>query len=127
MTLDSGVLTVWRGTNQSPPGGMPDMGYKQIFGSYYRETTVGIQRYYTAQQYGDRPDMVVRITRTWEIRTATDRVVLQPFGWQDNGSYRITQIQQVTNEDGLPATDLTLERDEGLDAGTITGSTGSSD
>ena len=115
MTLDSGVLTVWRGTNQSPPGGMPDMGYKQIFGSYYRETTVGIQRYYTAQQYGDRPDMVVRITRTWEIRTATDRVVLQPFGWQDTGG------------GGLPGPDPTLERDEGLDAGTITGSTGSSD
>ena len=73
--------------------------------------------------------MVVRVQRTWELSPATDRVILQPFGWQDNnpGAYKIVQVQQVADEDGLPATDLTLERDDGIDAGAITGSAGGTD
>ena len=128
MPLDSGILTVWRGTNTAPAGGMPDMTYKQIWGAYYQDRTIGIQRWYTAQQHGDRPDFLVRVPRTWELSTATDRVLLEPFGWQDNGgAYRIVQIQQVMDEADLPVTDLTLERDDGIDAGTITGRSGGAD
>ena len=104
------------------------MTYKQIWGAYYQDRTIGIQRWYTAQQHGDRPDCLVRVPRTWELSTATDRVILEPFGWQDNGgAYRIVQIQQVMDEADLPVTDLTLERDDGIDAGTITGSAGGAD
>ena len=126
MPLDSGTLTVWRGTNTAPAGGRPVMTYAQFWGSYYQDRTVGVQRWYTAQQHGDRPDMVVRVQRTWALSTATDRATLAPFGWQDGnpGAYKIVQVQQVTDEDGLPVTDLTLERDEGIDAATITGGAG---
>lgn len=125
MPLDSGTLSVWRGGNISPPGGRPKMQYSKIWGSYYEDRTVGIQRWYTAQQHGDRPDMVVRVQRTWELSTATDRVILSPFGWQDTGgAYKIVQIQQITSEENLPMTDLTLERDDGIDAGDITSSAG---
>ena len=31
------------------------------------------------------------------------------------GTYKIIMVQQVTDEDGLPATDLTLERIEGIE------------
>ena len=101
------------------------MTYKQIWGAYYQDRTIGIQRWYTAQQHGDRPDFLVRVPRTWELSTATDRVILEPFGWQDNGgAYRIVQIQQVLDDNGLPATDLTLERDDGINAGELTGGAG---
>ena len=42
MPLDSGILTVWRGTNTAPAGGMPVMTYKQIWGAYYQDRTIGI-------------------------------------------------------------------------------------
>lgn len=102
------------------------MGYTQVWGSYYADKTIGITRWYTAQQHGDRPDMVVQVQRTWELKVGTDRVILSPFGWKDDGAaYKIVQIQQVLDDDGLPMTDLTLERDDGIDAGTITGRSGS--
>lgn len=124
MALDSGVLTVWRGANQAPAGSMPTITYTQVWGSYYVDKTIGVTRWYTAQQHGDRPDMVVQVQRTWELKTGTDRVILSPFGWvDDGGAYKIVQIQQVLDDNGLPMTDLTLERDDGIDAGSITGGT----
>lgn len=126
--LDSGTLTVWRGANTAPAGGMPAMKYQQIWGSYYADKTIGVTRWYTAQQHGDRPDMIVQVERTWDLKVGTDRVILSPFAWQDaGGAYKIVQIQQVANEENLPRTDLTLERDDGIDAGDITGGAGGSD
>lgn len=128
MPLDSGTMTVWRGTNTAPAGGMPVFQYAQIWGAYYEDRTIGVQRWYTAQQHGDRPDFLVRVPRTWELSAATDRVILEPFGWQDQGgAYKIVQIQQVLDEQDLPVTDLTLERDDGINAGDITGGAGSAD
>lgn len=122
--LDSGELTVWRGENISPPGGMPVLQYRQVWASYYENRTIGVSRYYTAQQYGDRADVMVRVHRTYTVNPATDKVILNPYDHEDGSAYRITQKQDVEDENGLPATDLTLERDEGIDAGTITGSAG---
>lgn len=121
MPLDSGTLTVWRGTNTAPAGAMPKMAYEQIWGSYYADQTIGIQRWYTAQQHGDHPDYLVMVHRVYTLNAATDRVILHPFAWQDDGgAYKITQIQHITDADNLPTTYLTLERDEGIDAGDIT-------
>lgn len=104
------------------------MKYEKIWGSYYGDMTIGVTRWYTAQQHGDRPDYLVRVQRVYTLKTGTDKIILQPFGWQDNGgAYRIVQIQQVMDDDDLPATDLTLERDDGIDVGDITGSAGSTD
>lgn len=124
MVLDSGELTVWRGVNVSPPGGMPVQQYRQIWGSCYLARTVGVNRWYAGQQHGDRADLLVRVQRTYEINPAEDLVLLSPYDHKDEGAYRITQKQDVTDEDGLPATDLTLERSAGIDAGAITGGTG---
>ena len=122
--LDSGELTVWRGVNTSPPGGMPVLAYQQVWGSYYENRTIGVSRYYTAHQHGDRADLLVRVHRTYEVDPATDRIGLSPYGHKDGNAYRITQKQDVEDDNGLPATDLTLERDEGIDAATITGGAG---
>lgn len=127
MPLDSGELTVWRGANTAPAGGMPVMRYTQIWAACYENRTVGLARYYTAQQHGDRADVMVRVPRTYVISPAEDRVVLAPYDHLDSGAYRITQKQDVVNEDQLPMTDLTLERDVGIDAGNLTGGAGGAD
>lgn len=110
MRLDSGTLTAWRGANEAPPGGMPDMEYKEIWGSYYGAKTVGVTRFYTAKQYGDGVDMVVQVQRTYDLQASTDMIVLSPFTHKEQKAYRIVQIQQVVDEDGNQRTDLALER-----------------
>ena len=114
--LDSGTLTVWRGTNASPAGSMPVLKYAQIWGSYYADRTIGIQRYYTAMQHDNRVDAMVRVQRTYELKPADDRIILSPYSHEDGNAYRIIQLQQVLDDDGLPVTDLTLERDDRIDA-----------
>lgn len=125
--LDSGELTVWRGTNTAPAGGMPEMTYKQVWASYYENRTIGVTRYYTAQQYGNRADLLVRVHRTYEVDPATDKVTLDPYDHKDGNAYRVTQKQDVEDENGLPATDLTLERDDGIDAGQLKTGSGGAD
>lgn len=114
--LDSGELTVWRGENVSPPGGMPVIQHSPFFRGAYGEKTVGITRWYTGQQHGDRPDIVVQITRTYGIRAGADMVTLSPYTHEDTGAYRINQIQQVVDAENLPRTDLTLQREDGISA-----------
>ena len=67
-------------------------------------------------QHDSRVDAMVRVNRTYEVRPADDRVVLSPFSHADGSAYRIIQLQQVLDDDGLPVTDLTLERDDRIDA-----------
>lgn len=116
MPLDTGVLTIWRGENISPSGNKPQMQYTKVSEEYYEQKTVGITRWYTAQQHGDRPDIVVQIHRRYDISTAYDRVTLSPYAYNDSGSYKINQIQQIIDPENLPMTMLTLERDDGIDA-----------
>lgn len=124
MPLDSGELTVWRGKNTAPPGGMPRMEYREIFCGCYERRTVGVTRHYAAKRHGDRADALVRIQRTYRLSAAEDRVTLAPYDHEDTGAYRITQIQHVEDGDGLPATDLTLERDKKIDAEAFAGAAG---
>lgn len=110
MVLDSGTLTVWRGVNTTPPGGMPEMDYTHVWTSYYGEKTVGVTRFYSAQQYGARPDILVRVPRNHALNAATDVVRLHPFSYKDTNEYSILQIQHIVDEDGLPATELSLQK-----------------
>ena len=100
----------------SPAGSMPVLKYAQIWGSYYADRTIGIQRYYTAMQHDNRVDAMVRVQRTYELKPADDRIILSPYSHEDGNAYRIIQLQQVLDDDGLPVTDLTLERDDRIDA-----------
>lgn len=118
MVLDSGVLDLRRGANTAPAGEAPVLEFETIWSGYYADRTVGITRWYTAQQHGDRPDIMVRIQRNYDISTATDRVNIWPYDHKDSNMYKIIQIQHVLDDDGLPVTDLTLERTGELDGST---------
>lgn len=113
--LDSGTLVLQRGVNMAPPGEAPEMEMTTVWGSYYAARTVGVQRYYTAMEHADRADIVVRIPRYYGVQPDTDRILLTPVDHEDDGVYKVLQVQHVLDEDRLYATDLTLERIGALD------------
>lgn len=118
MNLDGATAKVYRQTNTAAAGEMPSYSWTQIFESYFSERTVGVNRYYTAMAQNDQIDMMIEIAPTRILSTATDRVGIpaQYFGETEGEKYfRIVQIQQVESDDYLPATQLSLERVEGLE------------
>lgn len=115
---DSGTITVRRGVDVTPPGGMPEIDYRVVWSSYYSERTVGISRWANAQQYDARADLLIRVPRIYALNAESDIVRLSPYSHKDDRKYLIIQIQHVIDENGLPATDLTLQMTE-VDDGEI--------
>lgn len=109
---DSGTITVRRGVDVTPPGGMPEIDYQVVWSSYYSERTVGVTRWYNAQQYDSRADLLIRVPRIYSLNVESDVVRLSPYSHKDKSKYLIIQIQHVLDEDGLPASDLTLQKTE---------------
>lgn len=111
MLLDSGIATIWRAKTTSMPGNMPKEDFsEEYFKSYYGNKTVGITRFWTAKAHDDTADFLIEIQRNAGISTA-DRCQLTPYlDAEMGGYYKILQVQHVTDENGLPMTDLTLER-----------------
>lgn len=116
MRLDSGIATIWRAELTSSPGGMPKESFtKEYFKSYYGDKTVGITRYWTAKAHDSQANLVIEIQRNAGITTA-DRCQLAPYlDLEAAGYYKILQAQLVIDEDGIPMTDLTLERIDCID------------
>ena len=83
--------------------------YGMLLHTYYGEKTVGTNRYYIAKAQNDQVDMLIEVQRNRDISAATDRAEI------DGVYYRIVQVQQVTDENGTPMTDLALERVEGIE------------
>ena len=116
MRLDNGIATVYRGENTGEPGGKPVITYRRkVCASYYAEKTVGVQRFWTAKAHDGQANLLVEIQRNAGIRTS-DRCTLAPYSDPDTaGAYKIIQVQHLIDDDGLPVTDLTLERIGGID------------
>lgn len=104
MTFDDGVLTICAVVDKSAPGSMPAPKIVRKSEHYYAERTVGYGRQYAAMGVSEQVDMLVRIWRDSSIRIGM--VVLM----EDGEQYRINNIQQVVDEDGLKCTDLSLRR-----------------
>lgn len=107
MVLDDGVVSLYRQVLISDNGDMPDYKSELFWESYFGKKTVGVTRYYTAKAQNDNIDLLIEVQRNENISAATDCAKIGDK-W-----YRITQIQHLTDDDGLPVTDLSLERIEG--------------
>lgn len=104
MLLDSGVVKICRIDSQTNQGGMPREKLVPISSHFYGERTVGYSRMYAAMGVNEQVDMLIRI---WEDRSVrAGMVALLESGEQ----YRINGVQQITDEDGLKVTDLSLAR-----------------
>lgn len=116
MRLDAGIATICRGQNTAQNGEMPNIQYnKKIFESYYAEKTVGVTRFRTAQANNVRADVLIEIQRCGAI-TTEDICTVQAFDDAGiSGTYKIVQVQNVWDENGLQMTDLTLQRIEPIE------------
>lgn len=119
MVLDAGVLKILRGHNEAENGDLVRMVYDiEIFRSYYGEKTVGIQRFYTAKSVDSQADLLVEIQRCGAVLANKDVCRLKSFRDSGiSGDYKILQAQQVLDEDGIPMTDLTLQRIDPIEEG----------
>lgn len=109
MLLSDGIVTIYRQEITSSPGDMPKYEWIPFWRSYFGNKTVGITRYYTAMEHNDQVDLLIEVQRNTKISAATDRAEI------DGIYYRITQVQHLLDDDGLPMTDLSLERIGALD------------
>lgn len=108
MILDSGLLTICTLQNLAAPGEMPKEQLVPLRQCYYGERTVGYGRQYAARGVNEQVDILARIWQDREARAGMYSVL-------DNGEqYRITNAQQLLDEDGLRVTDLSLERMDDL-------------
>lgn len=116
MLLNDGVATIFAPVEAGEPGGKPKTKYTEnVCASYYGQKTVGVTRYWTAQAHDGRADLLVEIQRFSGVDTS-QRVHLAPHvdtGLE--GYYKVIQYQHLSDENGLPVTDLTLERIGALD------------
>lgn len=107
MIFDAGMITVCTLQNTAAPGSMPSETLIPVFSEYFGERTVGYNRFYQAQGVNEQVDMLVRIWRNTAARIGMYAVLSSS---ENDGQYRITNVQQMLDEDGLKVTDLTLQR-----------------
>lgn len=109
MEYNSGIVTIERAQGYTPTAGLPTTERVEVFKSYYAEKTAGVTRYYTAMNNGDRVDLLIEIN---PFRVVTDdyAVINSFMDAGANGVYRVIQAQSITDADGLPRTQLSLQR-----------------
>lgn len=108
---DAGIVTVCRLVNTSVSGGMPVDRLSPVFSDCFEERTVGYGRYYQAKGVNEQVDMLIRVNRTTSARIGMYAVLTQS---ENDGQFRIINVQQLLDNDGLKCTDLTLMRTERL-------------
>lgn len=98
-----GLLKLYRLANTVPKGLMPREKLVYLSDEYFEERMVGYNRQYAALGVDQKVDALVRIWRN-------DQVMVNDYAVLDDNQYRIDFIQHLSDEDGLPVTDLTLSR-----------------
>lgn len=108
MILDRGILVLYRAPNtEKYTGDMASDELTEYHRAYYGERTVGMSRYYAAQQANTSVDRLVRIRRSPGISVFADDVAILPDGMR----YRVAQAQELFDEGaGWYVVDLSLER-----------------
>ena len=108
MTLDDGILKIYKTENTAAPGAFPALQLVEPWNDNEYDfgfLTIGNARYYQAAGADSQIDDLVRV---WQ-----DRRILGGFYAEFGGMmFRIDRVQHHDDEDGLPVTDLTLTRRE---------------
>lgn len=104
--MDSGIVSIYALTNTAVPGDMPKYGLTLKSRQYYEERVIGYGRQYEAKGVNERVDLIARIWRS-PVRIG-DFAIIEDS--PDSGQYRIDNVQNLLDDDGLQVTDLTLYR-----------------
>jgi hypothetical protein len=105
--FDAGTVTICTLRNTAAAGQMPKEQLQTVTAAYFGERTVGYNRYYAAAGVNEQIDLLIRIWRTNQVRIGMYAVLSMS---ENDGQYRITNVQQLLDDDGLKVTDLTLQR-----------------
>ena len=119
---DAGSVTICRLVNTSGSGDMPKDVLEplkddndEILTWQFEERTIGYGRQYNAKSVMERVDMLIRI---WRCPARIGMyAVLTDYEGQENpegDQYRIDNVQNLLDRNGLKVTDLTLYRMEEL-------------
>lgn len=102
-TYDDGIVYVCNLSDQAEKGNMPKpvlVTYKRF---YFQDMSVSFTRQYAAKGVNELIDRLVRIWADKTVRIGMYAVIGEE-------QYRISNCQQLLNNDGLKVTDLTLVR-----------------
>lgn len=105
--FDAGKVTICELQNTAAAGRMPVNALVPVTAAYFGERMVGYNRYYVAQGVNQQIDLLIRIWRCPAVKIGMFAVLSMS---ENNGQYRITNVQHLLDDDGLKVTDLTLTR-----------------
>lgn len=109
--FDAGLLRVCKLQNTAPDGFMPRERLIAVADVFFGERVVGYNRFYAAAGANEQIDLLVR---TWRLPCARIGMFAVLSQSENDGQYRITNVQHLLDDDGLKVTDLTLSRIEEL-------------
>lgn len=115
---DAGIVTICKLENIAPQGDMPHEMLvplkdedENVLTWQFEERVIGFSRQYNAKSVEERVDMLIRIWRC-PVRIGMYAVLTDYEGQEnpDGDQYRIDNVSNNTDENGLKITDLTLYR-----------------
>ena len=115
---DAGIVTICKLENIAPQGDMPREMLVQLKDEdenvltwQFEERVIGFSRQYNAKSVEERVDMLIRIWRC-PVRIGMYAVLTDYEGQEnpDGDQYRIDNVSNNVDENGLKITDLTLYR-----------------
>lgn len=116
--MDAGLIQICALTNTAAPGRMPQEKLVVEESWFYEDRVVGYNRLYAARGVNEQIDMLVRIWRSSTPKVGKFAVLSMS---ENDGQYRITNVQNLLDEFGLKVTDITLQRlEEKYDVATET-------
>lgn len=112
--MDAGLVGFYRLENTAESGDMPKNKLVAVSEEnewQFEERTVGYGRQYEAKGVSERVDMLIRIWRA-PVRIGWYAVLTEYEGQEnpEGDQYRIDNVQNLVDIDGLKVTDLTLYR-----------------
>lgn len=110
--MDAGTVTICTLDNVAGKGDKPVFKLNAGEAHFFEERMVGYGRQYEAKGVNERVDMLIRIWRDPSIRIGMYAILTDYEGQEneDGDQYRIDNVQQTLDKDGLKVTDLTLYR-----------------
>lgn len=106
---DDGILSLYDLRDVAEPGNMPDERLVLVQTAFFGFRVVGYGRYYAALGANQQVDLLVRTPEPLPSVRVGMYCILE-----DGFQYRVDNVQRVTDDDGLPVTDLSLFRLEEL-------------
>ena len=122
--MQAGKVTICDLVNTAAAGAMPVEKLSTVTAALFEERAVGYNRFYAAQGVNQQIDLLIRV---WRMSVQIGQYAVLEMS-ENNGQYRITNVQNLMNDDGLKVTDLTLSRlDSNYDVVEEAGNNGSTD